>query len=327
ILLFSLANGALPLIESVMIKKGDISKYPNELSRLIIERNQSPRREYVFDLRQSYDTPRQIISSISKGLKTLWDKTGLPSGADPDNAVRSIWAACAIRGGATASETLGCIGNTAPYTIPDFCTAAQDMPDTRLWDNAVHSMIAHELPVWYAMHLRKGVCFDDLRKEISENVRPVPELFYPSETVRRRIGNKTVIEEHPFISRTAFFKSRQENILPMFSLIGDKAWCYRVSNTPGAPYAAISSRDMQRFQAAIGVFTPDIEIHPLGELTPQPGESVIIIKAGYNNREGEVEEVIDNGCGTTIFRIKLSTDRGYEWRVDLDARQLLPVNR
>lgn len=327
ILLFSLANGALPLIEAVMIKKGDISKYPNEVSRLIIERNQSPRREYVFDLRQSYDTPRQIISSISKGLKTLWDKTGLPSGADPDNAVRSIWAACAIRGGATASETLGCIGNTAPYTIPDFCTAAQDMPDTRLWDNAVHSMIAHELPVWYAMHLRKGVCFDDLRKEISENVRPVPELFYPSETVRRRIGNKTVIEEHPFISRTAFFKSRQENILPMFSLIGDKAWCYRVSNTPGAPYAAISSRDMQRFQAAIGVFTPDIEIHPLGELTPQPGESVIIIKAGYNNREGEVEEVIDNGCGTTIFRIKLSTDQGYEWRVDLDARQLLPVNR
>ena len=112
----------------------------------------------------------------------------------------------------------------------------------------------------------------------------------------------------------------------MFALIGDKAWCYRVTNTPGAPYAAISSRDMRRFQAAIGVFTPDIEIHTLGELTPRPGESVIIIKAGFDNREGEVEEVINDGA-TTIFRIKLSTDQGYEWRMDLDARQIQPLTR
>ena len=324
LLLFSLVNGALPVEEVAMIKKGDIAQYNNEVSRLIIARNQSPRREYVFDLRQSYTTPRQIRSAIAEGLKPLWEKIGIPADADPNDAVRSLWAACAIQSGATASEALGRLQGPAPYSLPEFCIPANDIPDTRLWDNAVHSMIAHELPVWYAMHLRKGVDFDDLRKEIADRVRPVPELFYPSETVRRRVGNKTVFEEHPFISRTAFFKSRQENILPMFALIGDKAWCYRVTNTPGAPYAAISTRDMQRFQAAIGVFTPDIEIHPLGELTPRPGESVIIIKAGFENREGEVEEVINDG-GTTLFRIKLSTDRGYEWRMDLDPRQIQPI--
>ena len=324
LLLFSLVNGALPVEEVAMIKKGDTDKYNNEVSRLIITRNQSPRREYVFDLRQSYATPRQIRSAIAEGLKLLWEKIDIPADADPHDAVRSLWAACAMSGGATASEALGCVGGPAPYAVPSFCIPADDIPDTRLWDNAVHSMIAHELPVWYAMHLRKGVDFDDLRKEIADRVRPVPELFYPSETVKRRVGNKTVFEEHPFISRTAFFKSRQENILPMFALIGDKAWCYRVTNTPGAPYAAISSRDMRRFQAAIGVFTPDIEIHPLGELTPHPGESVIIIKAGFENREGEVEEVISDGS-TTLFRIKLSTDQGYEWRMDLDARQIQPI--
>ncbi len=324
LLLFSLVNGALPLEEVAMIKKGDTDKYNNEVSRLIIGRNQSPRREYVFDLRQSYSTPRQIRSAIAEGLKPLWEKTGLPADADPDDAVRSLWAACAIQSGATASEALGRLQGPAPYSLPEFCIPANDTGDTRLWDNAVHSMIAHELPVWYAMHLRKGVDFDDLRKEIADRVRPVPELFYPSETVKRRVGNRTIVEEHPFISRTAFFKSRQENILPMFALIGDKAWCYRVTNTPGAPYAAISSRDMRRFQAAIGVFTPDIEIHPLGELTPRPGESVIIIKAGFDNREGEVEEVINDGA-TTLFRIKLSTDQGYEWRMDLDARQIQPI--
>ena len=324
LLLFSLVNGALPVEEVAMIKKGDTDKYNNEVSRLIITRNQSPRREYVFDLRQSYATPRQIRSAIAEGLKLLWEKIDIPADADPHDAVRSLWAACAIQSGATASEALGRLQGPAPYSLPEFCIPADDIPDIRLWDNAVHSMIAHELPVWYAMHLRKGVDFDDLRKEIADRVRPIPELFYPSETVKRRVGNRTVIEEHPFISRTAFFKSRQENILPMFALIGDKAWCYRVTNTPGAPYAAISTRDMQRFQAAIGVFTPDIEIHPLGELTPHPGESVIIIKAGFENREGEVEEVISDGS-TTLFRIKLSTDQGYEWRMDLDARQIQPI--
>ena len=324
LLLFSLVNGALPLEEVAMIKKGDTDKYNNEVSRLIITRNQSPRREYVFDLRQSYATPRQIRSAIAEGLKPLWEKIDIPVNADPNDAVRSLWAACAIQSGAMASEALGCVGGSAPYALPEFCMPANDTGDARLWDNAVHSMIAHELPVWYAMHLRKGVDFDDLRKEIADCVRPIPELFYPSETVRRRVGNRTIVEEHPFISRTAFFKSRQENILPMFALIGDKAWCYRVTNTPGAPYAAISTRDMRRFQAAIGVFTPDIEIHPLGELTPRPGESVIIIKAGFENREGEVEEVISDGA-TTLFRIKLSTDQGYEWRMDLDARQIQPI--
>ena len=324
LLLFSLVNGALPVEEVAMIKKGDTDKYNNEVSRLIITRNQSPRREYVFDLRQSYATPRQIRSAIAEGLKPLWEKIDIPTDADPDDAVRSLWAACAIQSGATASEALGRLQGPAPYSLPEFCIPADDIPDIRLWDNAVQSMIAHELPVWYAMHLRKGVDFDDLRKEIADRVRPIPELFYPSETVKRRVGNKTVFEEHPFISRTAFFKSRQENILPMFALIGDKAWCYRVTNTPGAPYAAISTRDMRRFQAAIGVFTPDIEIHPLGELTPRPGESVIIIKAGFENREGEVEEVISDGA-TTLFRIKLSTDQGYEWRMDLDARQIQPI--
>ena len=326
LLLFSLVNGALPLEEVAMIKKGDTDKYNNEVSRLIIARNQIPRREYVFDLRQSYATPRQIRSAIAEGLKPLWEKIEIPVNADPHDAVRSLWAACAMSGGATASEALGRLQGPAPYSLPEFCIPADDIPDIRLWDNAVQSMITHELPVWYAMHLRKGVDFDDLRKEIADRVRPIPELFYPSETVKRRVGNKTVFEEHPFISRTAFFKSRQENILPMFALIGDKAWCYRVTNTPGAPYAAISSRDMRRFQAAIGVFTPDIEIHPLGELTPRPGESVIIIKAGFENREGEVEEVISDGA-TTLFRIKLSTDQGYEWRMDLDARQIQPLTR
>ena len=60
----------------------------------------------------------------------------------------------------------------------------------------------------------------------------------------------------------------------------------------------------------------------MGELTPMPGESVIVVTAGYGNREGKVEDVINKDSGTAIFRVKLFTDQGYEWRMDVDARQI-----
>lgn len=320
-LLLSLLNGAIPLEDVAKMKKTD-SDGLNEASMRIIERNSMPNRAFIFDLRQSYRTPRQIRAAINEGLIPLLGKLSLPSSSDPDCLTRSIWAACALRCGATASEALAALDASAPLAIPSFCIPCQNVADRRGWEKSVASMLDHRLPGWYAMHIRKGIRFEELKKEISETVRPVPELFYPVETIRKRIGKRTVIEEHPFISTIVFFKSRQENILPMFSRIGDKAWCYRVSNSPGAPYAAISSHEMRRFQAAIGVFTPDIEIHRLGELTPRPGESVIVIKAGYGNREGELEEIINDGSGSAIFRVKLSTDQGYEWRMDVDARQI-----
>ena len=134
-----------------------------------------------------------------------------------------------------------------------------------------------------------------------------------------------VMEDHPFISRTAFFRIHPDRVASMFHAIGDKAWCYRLSGSPGAPYAIISQADMRRFQAAVGVYTPDIEIHPLGKLVPKPGESVVVIMAGYQGREAKVEDIINTDCGSVIIRVKLSTDQGYEWRLDVDPRQLDPV--
>ncbi|MDE6337376.1 MAG: hypothetical protein K2L34_12480, partial [Muribaculaceae bacterium] len=273
--------------------------------------------------------------------KTSTKKNSTSVAFDADDLAGSIWVALAIKSGATASEALACQTASAPYALPKFCDSiyAEDrsknvtgegdksMADINenikgLWERSVTTMLTSDLPRWYAMHLRKGVSYDELRKEIAEGIHPAPELFYPSETIKKRIGSRTVIDDKPFITSTVFFKTYPEKILPMFSRIGDKAWCYRVTRGAGSPYAVISSTDMIRFQSVIGIFTPDIEIHPLGELIPKPGESVIIIKAGYNNRQGEVEEVINTESGSAIFRIKLSTDQGYEWRVDLDPHQI-----
>lgn len=323
ILLFSLLNGAMPLRQAAIAKKSDLSLY-SQSSRYIAERNISPSRAYIFELGQSRLTPRQIDRAIEKGLSPLLESLLPGSSQDLGATVRSIWATLALRSGSTASQALANLGGDAPLTIPAFCTPAspRDMDKSTLFNDAVATLLLHDAPSWHAMHLRRGVSFDDLRKEIEEKVRPRPELFYPSETIARQKENRKVTEQHPVISRIAFFKARNEEIAPMFSQIGSKAWCYRITSSPGAPYATISQEEMGRFQGAIGIFTPDMEIHPIGQLTPRPGESVIIIKAGYGNRQAEVENIINTDSGSAIFRVKFTTDRGYEWRADIDPRQI-----
>lgn len=327
-LLISLLNGALSMKEIGGLRKADLERF-DDTSLRILERNIAPTRSYIFDLRQSYRTPAQVYTYIGENLVAQFPQA-VPSTPDPDMLAASVWAACAMRSGATASQALRHLPASAPYSIPSFCTPAPSDPDTAAehkarWDSAVTTLLTRDIPQWYAMHIRRGVRYEDLRKEIAENVRPVPELFYPCETIRRKIGNATIFEDRPFISQTAFFRSDPENILPMFRIIGDKAWCYRLSNTPDSPYAAISRRDMQRFQSAVGVFSPDTDLRPIGQLTPRPGESVIVVMAGYGNREGKVEEIINRDSPTAIIRVRLSTDSGYEWRVDLDPRQIEPI--
>lgn len=307
ILLFSILNGALPVKEVIMLKKKTTEDF-SEVSRRIVEMNTDPRRAFVFNLRQSFNTLRQLMGKVSDALKSRFGRFLSPDVPfDADELARSVWVACAVRGGATYSEALGLIASA---------------PRSEAWIKTVNSLLTHEMPRWYAMHMRKGVSYADILKEIGESVRPVPELFYPSETIRKRVGGRMVMADKPFISSTLFFRTFPDRIVPMFSRIGDKAWCYRVSRESGAPYAVISGADMRRFQAVIGVFTPDTEVHPIGELIPRPGEPVMVIKAGYGNRQGEIEEVIGEGSGSMIFRVRLSTDQGYEWRLDLTPQQI-----
>lgn len=323
--LLSLLNGAMPLEKVSRIRKEDMKDYDEE-SLSILVRNSGSRRDYVFDLRQSVLTPRQLNASVSAGVLSAFRQHFDKPGLDADALVRSIWAACAIRSGLPASEALGYAGGTAPYSIPAFCSPAIVGEDGRkAWTDAVNTMLCGGMPKWFVMQMRRGVSYEELRKEICEKIRPCPLLYYPCETVLRQRGNKKSVEERPFIDRTVFFRSSPEKIMPMFSIIGDKAWCYRVLGVPGSPYAVIPQRDMERFQRAVGVFTPDIEIHPLNGLTPKPGESVILIKAGFGNRTATVEDVLTNECGSAIFRVKFDTDNGYEFRIDVDARQLQQI--
>lgn len=322
IVLFSMINGAIPIEEIVSLKVSDSSKYYG-ISQMIIERNLNKKRNYIFDLRQSYLTSKQLKTAVAEGVFSVFKRLVESESFDADDFIRSLWVAIAIRSGLLSSETLGCVGGSAPYAVLPFNEAVEFPPEgKKWWINTVNTILSHKMPCWYAMHLRRGVKFDEVRKEIYEKFQPIPEFFYPCETFVKQTKNRKVIDEQPYITSTVFFKIFPPSVQSLFNVIGEKAWCYRTLGVPSAPYAVIPQRDMERFQKAIGIFTPDMEIKPLGELAPKPGESVIVVSAGFGSRTGKVEEVINKDSESVIFRVKLDTDNGYEFRVDLDERQI-----
>ena len=319
---FALLNGPMPLSQAIRLRRSDLGEGLDAASQAIVDRNVSPQRKYVFPLMQSYHTPAQIAAGVSARLARLAPEL---TGLDPEAVVASLFAALAMRGGATASQALALTGGSAPYAIPAFVKAAALPAGTaaELREN-VATMLSPESPRWYALHMRRGVTFDDLSREIAARVNPTPELFYPCHTIKTKAGHRLRPTTRPILAGTVFFRTRPADIRPMFAAVGHMAWCYRLSTTPDAPYAVISAADMRRFQAAVGSFTPDTDVVPAGTLIPRPGETVLLITPGLEHRPALVTDILpaSPGADSIIVRVSLTTDAGYEWRMTVDPRQI-----
>lgn len=339
VILLSLLNGGMDLADAACLTKDAVGAL-NDESRAVASRNESPRRrKYVFDLGQSSKTPGQFAGEVrAKTLALLRDRVS-PSVADPQAAVRSMWVETAMRSGATASAALGC--QPAAFrslTLPGFAVRAEvPGPLRQSFADSVASAIAADSRRWFAMRLRAGVTPGDIDAAIAENApawRP-SGTFYPMAEISKRVKGRRVTLQKPWISDVLFFKSRVTDILPLFRGIGGKAWCYRVTNTPGAPYAAIPQREMTRFQIAVGEFTPETEVTPLGATPLSPGDEVVVLGGILTGMRGTVgKPVSDRRTGRTLYRVVLQqagpggNPEGWEWlsaksvEADIDPRQL-----
>lgn len=322
ILIVSLLGGCIPVDQLIEMRRASVASYTGK-TKQILERNLSNTRDYVFDLRQSYHTPRQIRKKLADDLSSTFADIIGKNETDIDALGSSIWVALAIRCGATASEALACAPGPAPYVIPHFITGPEPDSGARSrWTKAVNTLLTRNTSHWYALHMRAGVTFEQLQTEIAADIKPAPTLFYPCRTISRNLRNRKVIAEQPYIDRTVFFRTAPEAVQPMFRQIGDKAWCYRMTATPGSPYAIISSTEMQRFQSAIGQFTPDTEIYPIGEIALRPTDRVILLMADFYHQEGRIDKILTDTDGRTIYRVAFTATTGIEWTVDADTRQL-----
>lgn len=191
----------------------------------------------------------------------------------------------------------------------------------------VNHFIEGEEKQWFAMRLRPRVKYEGLLQRfslISNNLR-MPELFYPSEEIARRIGRKLVWKGKPVIRDVVFFKSRKSEIYPLFTKLYDLAWCYRTPGSQPGNYASIPEKAMLEFKKSLGFLNPDFEVAPAGEMKLKPGDEVVIVNGDYINQRarilkssGETEE------GHKIFRVTLLNLNG-RWDIGIDARLIKKV--
>ena len=344
IILFSLLNNAMPPAEVARLRVEDLGRFGDE-SREIARRHISPGRSYIFPLGQSRTTPRQLDRHVSGRIIKLLASHGIAQSPDPAETLRAYWAYAALRSGITASAIVAILRDI-PSSLPVLTlgASARDfygedrfanedayLDPERIAEQVGDTFIANPRN-WYAMRLRPRVRYEQLLARIDaaigdSSVRP--ELFYPCDEIARRIGSRIVHTMRPMLPGIVFFRSRVTDLLPLFREIGDIAWCY----TLGGTYARIPRSSMATFQQAIGRFTPDYEVGPVGTLPLQPGDRIEVLGGPFSGYHGEITTVTADGQQTsepgnapaTIYRIRLFGDANdIEWRLR-DSRLIRPL--
>ncbi len=193
-----------------------------------------------------------VVNSITESKKIT---------VAPDTAL-SLWIACALECGIRAEEIHACISHIPEsHSWLRFIKPSTLLPE-EIYDIACHvaDYINPNRPAWYAMRLRSGITPTAIRQHLrkSDATHMVQQYFYPCQEIARRTGHKLTFDSRPYIADILFFKALPRDLRPLFSTIGHMAWCYRNTNSTQSDYARIPDRSMQRFQSAIGIFTPDL---------------------------------------------------------------------
>ena len=329
--LFSIINRAMSVESVAMLKRDDLADF-DEASAEIADRHCAATRKYVFPLRQSVLTPKQLAADLCLRISKLMSDRGIAIAGDANHTIRSYWAFAALKVGASGSMALQMCGGT-PSGLPvlKLCggnAAADVSPEAvaRL-TQAVNGIFLTNPMRWFAMRMRPGVKFKQLETRIKASADMQLELFYPLEEIARRKGNKIVWASKPIISDIVFFKSRYTDVQPLFAAIGDAAWCYK----SGGVYASIPDAEMKKFQYAIGKFTSETEIYPLGTIPLEKNDRVEIIGGPFSGYTATYDSTRyeDEGGETparVVYRLIMPSGNGMEWVLDMDPWQVKKLN-
>ena len=191
----------------------------------------------------------------------------------------------------------------------------------------------------------------DIAADPAEPIR-LDATFYPMTEIARRTAKGIQHNQEPLLPDILFFRARLTQLQPLFRRIGDLAWCYKDASRRDRGYAPIPDAQMHAFQLAIGIFTPDTDIRPLGTLTPRPGQPVLVIGGPFAGRPGRFLATLpsspapsraaadpatsraaaDPAPNTTalspdatypepiLYRLILPGDNGIEWEATIDPR-------
>lgn len=270
----------------------------------------------------------KAIRSRNQGKRSLLIDEIIRFSKYPDSpakpAIKYIWGAFALKAGVKGEVISAVIGPVArKLKFPDIC---DNVPvDFSLKIEAgkmvINSIYGEELQ-WFAMRLRPKVKFEDLIDRFARLDKEVgmPEIFYPSEEIAKRVGRKVVWKGKPIIRDIVFFKKRKSEIYPLFCKIFDLAWCYRTPGSVPGNYASIPAKAMEDFKKAIGILIPQFDLTPSGEMDLKPGDEIIFINSENREEHARIlKKPSFDELGNKIYRVTLLNSNG-RWDIGVDAR-------
>lgn len=231
--------------------------------------------------------------------------------ADPD----SLWALAALKAEILPEDILSVLGHVpAGLTLLRLFEPRELTGEER---NEILEQVADSLADnpfrWYAMQLRRGEDFETIA-ELSGLTEQ--NLYYPSREVKRRVGRRLTVSSRPFLPGVVFFRVRPSDVSPLFRKIGSRAWVYRQTASPQAPYAVISPAEMMAFQLAVGVLI-DRSSTPADM---NPGDTVEIIGGHF---QGLIATIQSTAPG--VYRLLLPALNGIPWQIDTNPNLLRPL--
>lgn len=323
VILFSLLNDCMPLSRVLKSKKNDIPEDDSDLQS-IVKRQNNGRRQYIFKLGGPKATPKQLSLLIQQLIKRLFTFNSIPNVENVFDVIEGAWAFAALKCGATGSEIVSILGRV-PKMLPilELCIAKEiDSNRKTLIKKNIRDLLVSNPIRWFAMGLRSGVKFDEVKERINKYKTEYPDvkLFYPYEEIAKRTKKKVIYKKKPFIAEVVFFNCRTSDATRLMSKLRDLAWCYTNTGKTGDPFAYISQEQFNRFQQTIARFTTDYEVSSIGEMELKENDRVIVVGGLFNGMEADFKNIETTVDKDIVYRLNIIGDNGFEWRVRVDSR-------
>lgn len=269
---------------------------------------------------------RGAVSGEKRRLVESLENYDIVNSSESKESLKRIWACLALKSGVLPNVVKSAIGKVPSILKPLQIVETKEISEN-LYKQAAKSVaesLKGEEPQWFAMRLRPKVKFEGILERFSllgDTVK-MPEFFYPSQEIAKKVGRKMVWTGKPVIRDVVFFKTRKCEIYPLFTNLYDLAWCYRTPGGGTGNYAVIPDKAMEEFKNALGFLNPDFEVMPTGQLELKPGDKVVIVDGEYAREIAEIlkkPETMEDG--NTIYRVSLLNQNGH-WDIGIDARLL-----
>lgn len=331
ILMYAIYSGTMHLTELLDLKFSNATTDIPQINE-ILATMPTARRSYVFNSDRSSRLPNQL-RMLADRLRSVLLRYGIYlTGSTTEDTFRILWATVALNCGIPPEQILAITGKI-PQGMKWLCI----VKPVELTDNErtkilrlVADSINSSTPAWFAMFMRNRTTPDEIKERITEHSAKLSEnisLFYPTRPLKKIIGKKTVTIVKPVIPHILFFKTRPDCVSKIFNIIGDIAWCFKVTNKPGSQYAKIPNHEMEQFRkvAEYPGYAVKIDYEKRSDLIPD--RHVRITEGMFNGYEGIIykRKHTESEKDIQLFILRLNDKNCITWELTLPETSLLPL--